>query len=63
MQEEPFYTLKVINDEPMYYDNRLKINDSYYAIKLDADLVKLLINPETRQQLRTALEEMLSVQA
>ena len=63
MQEEPFYTLKVINEEPRCYENRLKINDSYYAIKLDADLVKLLINSETRQQLRTTLEEMLSVQA
>lgn len=63
MQEEPFYTLKVINEEPRCYENRLKINDSYYAIKLNADLVKLLINSETRQQLRTTLEEMLSVQA
>ena len=63
MQEEPFYTLKVIDEEPRCYENRLKINDSYYAIKLDADLVKLLINLETRQQLRTTLEEMLSVQA
>ena len=63
MQEEPFYTLKVINEEPRCYENRLKINDSYYAIKLDADLVKLLINSETCQQLRTTLEEMLSVQA
>lgn len=63
MQEEPFYTLKVINEEPRCYENRLKINDSYYAIKLDPDLVKLLSNPEMRQQFRTALEEMLSVQA
>ena len=63
MQEESFYTLKVINEEPRCYENRLKINDSYYAIKLDADLVKLLINSETCQQLRTTLEEMLSVQA
>lgn len=63
MQDEPFYSLKVITKEPMYYENRLKINDSYYAIKLDPDLVKLLINPEMRQQFRTALEEMLSVQA
>lgn len=63
MQEESFYSLKVITKEPRYYENRLKINDSYYAIKLDADLVKLLINSEIRQQLRTTLEEMLSVQA
>ena len=63
MQEEPFYSLKVITKEPMYYENRLQINDSYYAIKLDPDLVKLLSNPEMRQQFRTALEEMLSVQA
>lgn len=63
MQEESFYSLKVITKEPRYYENRLKINDSYYAIKLDPDLVKLLINPEMRQQFRTALEEMLSFQA
>lgn len=63
MQEEPFYSLKVITKEPMCYENRLQINDSYYAIKLDPDLVKLLSNPEMRQQFRTALEEMLSVQA
>lgn len=63
MQEESFYSLKVITKEPRYYENRLQINDSYYAIKLDPDLVKLLSNPEMRQQFRTALEEMLSVQA
>ena len=63
MQDEPFYELLPVSRDENSYNNRLEINDSYYAIKLNADLVKLLINSETRQQLRTTLEEMLSVQA
>lgn len=64
MEDEPFYRLSLLPDKQRNNSRDLQdIKETYQGIKLDPELMKLLINPETRQQLRTTLEEMLSVQA
>ena len=60
MQDEPFYALETLSEEINLYQRLLEIDKSFYYIKLDSDLIKLLTNSTTRQQLRDVLEEMLN---
>ena len=60
MQDEPFYALETLSEEVNLYQRLLEIDKSFYYIKLDFDLIKLLTNSTTRQQLRDVLEEMLN---
>ena len=60
MQDEPFYALETLLEEVNLYQRLLEIDKSFYYIKLDSDLIKLLTNSTTRQQLRDVLEEMLN---
>lgn len=60
MQDEPFYALETLSEEVNLYQRLLEIDKSFYYIKLDSDLIKLLTNSTTRQQLRDVLEEMLN---
>ena len=61
MEDEPFYRLSLLPDKQRNNSRDLQdIKETYQGIKLDPELMKLLINPETRQQLRAVLEDMLS---
>jgi hypothetical protein len=60
MQDEPFYALGTLSEEINLYQRLLEIDKSFYYIKFDSDLIKLLTNSTTRQQLRDVLEEMLN---
>ena len=60
MQDEPFYSLVLhIGKEPNKNRTLKVIKETYQGIKLDIELVKLLIDTTSRQVLRDVLENML----
>lgn len=60
MEDEPFYKLLPFSGKIYKSTNDMRgVREAYYGIKLDDELMSLLINTESREKLKGILEEMI----
>ena len=60
MEDEPFYKLLPFPGKIYKSTNDMRgVREAYYGIKLDDELMSLLINTESREKLKGILEEMI----
>lgn len=60
MEDEPFYKLLPFPGKIYKSTNDMGgVREAYYGIKLDDELMSLLINTESREKLKGILEEMI----